>query len=498
MKKITLLAATAFLLLFTLSISFSYSQTGWLQVSPFGTNPGNLLMYRYVPTNIPANAPLVVVLHGCTQTASGFEGYAGWDTLSNHYKFYVIHAQQQSANNSSSCFNWFQATDYSRNQGEAYSIKQMMNYMKNHFSIDSSRVFVTGLSAGACMTAVMMGAYPEVFNAGAIMAGAPYKSATDATSAYQAMLGNVTKTPSQWGDLVRSENTSFTGSFPRVAIFQGTIDGTVKPVNARELMKQWTNVHKTDTIADSINTSFYNNNKILLKQYHDSTGNTVVETYMISTMDHGISVYPGTCFQQGGTGTGAYGTYSYNENFYSSFWAAEFFGLINNPYSISGPITVTYGQSSIVFSVPNHSGSTYQWIFPAGVAIISGQGTNQVTVNWGNVSGFVTVNETNSSSCIIGPVEVYVTATINTGINESNEDASVMAFPNQAGNTINIKSDLKSYNVFVYDFAGRMIQKANKLSNNTVIHLPDNLQQGIYMLRIIAGNKAYSRKFLKM
>src|ERR1035441_9389897 len=200
MKKLILFAC---LFLF---LSFSYSQTGWLQVSSFGTNPGSLLMYRYVPTAVPANAPLVVVLHGCTQNATNYSGYSGWDTLANHHKFYVIHAGQQAANNSSSCFNWFLPTDYKRGQGECYSVKQMIDYMKSHYNIDSTKVFVTGLSAGACLTAVMLGAYPEIFSAGAIMAGAPYKSATDATSAYNAMNGLVVKTPVAWGDSVRKEN----------------------------------------------------------------------------------------------------------------------------------------------------------------------------------------------------------------------------------------------------------------------------------------------------
>ena len=449
-------------------------------------------MYSYVPAGIPENAPLVVVLHGCTENAQGFEGDSGWDTLANHYKFYVAHPQQSSTLYND-CFDWYTSTDYSRNQGEALSIKQMMNYMKNHYSIDSSRVFVTGLSAGGCFTAVMLGAYPEVFAAGAVMAGAPYQSATDLTSAENVMYGLVTKTPAQWGNLVRSENPSFTGPYPRVAIFQGTSDITVSPVNAKQLMYQWTNVHRADTVPDSTNNAFCGNSKIQLKQFHDSTGNTVVETYMIGSMSHGISVYPGTCFQQGGTT----GSYSWNESFYSSFWAAEFFGLINNPYSITGPITVMYEQSGIVFSVPNHSGSTYQWNFPAGVNIISGQGTNQITVTWGYKSGFVTVNETESGLCVVGPIELFVTASINTGIKENNEDGLITVYSNSADNTVNVKSFLKSYNVSVYDIAGRIIQKVNNLSSDAVINLP-NMQQGIYILKLTAADKTFSRKFIKM
>jgi len=482
---------------FTMLIGFCFAQTGWHQINSFGSNPGNLLMYDYVTANIPANAPLVVVLHGCTQNASGFSGYSGWDTLSNHHKFYVIHAEQQYLNNYNFCFNWFLHSDYSRGQGEVGSVKQMIDYMKSHYSIDSTKVFVTGLSAGACLTSAMLGAYPEIFSAGAIMAGTPYKSATDALSASNAMNGLVTKTPTVWGDSVRNENPAYSGSYPKVAIFQGSSDFTVSPLNANELVKQWTNVHNTDQIADSVNSSFNGNANVAMKQYHDAGGNTVVQTYIINGMQHGIAVDPGNCFQQGGT-TGL-NSYSYDENFYSSFWAADFFGIINNPFSISGPIVVTYGQSGLVFSVPFHAGSTYLWNFPAGVNIISGQGTSQVVVNWGNASGIITVNETNSASCVIGPVELYITATINTGINENNEGTPVITiFPNQAENAIDIKTSLQNYDVLLFDESGRLLLTENNQTHDALIPLSNNFQQGVYLLKIISKDRIFSRRFIKM
>ena len=83
------------------------------QVTSFGSNPGNLLMFRHVPTDVPANAPLVVVLHGGTQTASAYEA-AGWTALANVRKFYVVYPEQKTLNNSSRCFNWFELGDIAR------------------------------------------------------------------------------------------------------------------------------------------------------------------------------------------------------------------------------------------------------------------------------------------------------------------------------------------------------------------------------------------------
>lgn len=494
MKNVIQIKYIFFFLIQTLFITVSFSQTGWLQVSSFGANPGNLNMYRYVPDSVSGSVPLVVVLHGCTENATGFSSETGWDVLAEKYKFYVIYAEQQITNNSSDCFNWFLSSDNKRGQGEALSVKQMIDYMKNHFTVDSLKVYVTGLSAGGCLTAVMMGAYPEVFAAGAVMAGAPYKSATDALSAMNVMYGLVTKTPAAWGDSVRNENPVYTGSYPRVAIFQGTSDYTIYPVNARELMKQWTNVHNTDTIADSINAAFNGNSNVQLKQYYDASGKTVVQTYMINAMQHGISVDPGTCFQQGGIA----GAYSYDENFYSSFWAAEFFGIIQNPYPVNGPVSVIYGQTNIVFSVPYHFGSTYQWSFPAGVTVLSGQGTSQVTVTWGNISGFITVNETNSVLCIIGPTEIYVNATV-TGINENNLDASdIKIFTDKFDNVVHVNSSLKIYNVLFYNMDGKLVFTSNNQSGNTIIYLPYNLQEGIYIVKVVSGNKIYNLKYIKI
>ncbi|MEI6766056.1 MAG: PHB depolymerase family esterase [Bacteroidota bacterium] len=487
------LAAIAVLLLS--NVHNSFAQTGWSQVTGFGTNPGSLLMYKYVPVNVAANAPLVVVLHGCTQTASVFETDSEWDSLAEQNSFYVIHAQQQYLNNTGYCFNWYLPSDYSRNQGEVYSVKQMVDNMKSNYSIDDSRVFTTGVSAGAGLSVALLGAYPEIFNAGAIMSGAPYKSASDAIAAYNVMNGLVTKTAVQWGDLVRNENPGYSGTFPRVAIFQGTNDITVSPVNAGELVKQWTNVHAADQVADSVNSAFNGNNLIERKDYFDNSGNTVVRSYMISSMAHAIAVDPGNCFQQGGS----VDTYAYDKNFYSSFWAAEFFGIIQFPYQITGPINVFFGQTNIVFSVPFHAGSSYSWSFPAGVTIVSGQGTSQITVNWGTVSGQVSVSETTSSSCKVGPLNVFVNATVGTIVeNFSSNDKEISVGYTLGDNQFTISTTDEHYSVYVFDAAGKLILLRSNLSGNNSIQLPEQLAPGMYLIKIVSGKEVFNRKYLKM
>src|SRR5215470_13383145 len=144
------------------------------EIVGFGSNPGNLRMFGYRPATLADNPALVVVLHGCTQTAAGYDLGAGWSTLADRYGFVLLLPEQQRSNNPHGCFNWFRPEHSRRNQGEPLSIRQMIEKCVVDFGIDRRRIFITGLSAGGAMTSVMLACYPEVFAGGAIVAGLPY------------------------------------------------------------------------------------------------------------------------------------------------------------------------------------------------------------------------------------------------------------------------------------------------------------------------------------
>jgi len=396
-------------------VSNAKGQGSLTPVLSFGSNPGSLNMYTYVPSGMSGAVPLVLALHGCTQTAALYATQSGWNKLANRHKFIVVYPEQVTANNSNKCFNWFDATDQTRDQGEALSIKQMVDYMKLHYAIDTTKIFVTGLSAGAGMTSVMLATYPEIFNKGAIMAGLPYKASSSSLTAYNAMSGFVTNTAPAWGDLVRNENPSYTGPFPHVAIFHGTSDLTVNINNATELIKQWTNVNNADQTADATNNSFDGNTSVSQTIYNNTSSNPVVYYYKITGMGHGIALDTGSCPRQGG----ATATYAIEENFHSTYWAAYFFGILANPYSVSGPIQVNENAGNITYSVVNTSGSTYTWTIPAGATIVSGQGTNSIVVNFGVSSGFVSVQETTSASCKNDIASLYVKITFSVVVSQT-------------------------------------------------------------------------------
>lgn len=291
-----------------------------VEVTGFGTNPGNLRMFKYVPAGLPASAPMVVAMHGCAQSAASYDAESGWQLLANRWSFALLLPQQQSANNSSSCFNWFEAGDTARGQGEALSIKQMVDRMIADHGIAPTRVYVTGLSAGGAMTSVMLATYPDVFAGGAIVAGLPHRCATSQSAAFSCMNPGSDLTPAQWGDKVRAAS-GWTGPWPIVSIWHGDADFTVRPMNATESVEQWTNVHGIDQTADVADTVGGFPHKV----YRNGSGKALVETYSITGMGHGTPVDPGT----GETQCGTAGAYLLDVNLCSSYYIGRFFGLDN-------------------------------------------------------------------------------------------------------------------------------------------------------------------------
>ncbi|WP_327367163.1 extracellular catalytic domain type 1 short-chain-length polyhydroxyalkanoate depolymerase [Streptomyces sp. NBC_01217] len=293
---------------------------GLQQVTNFGSNPGNLQMYEYAPADLPANAPLVIALHGCTQTANAYYTNSGWPKYADLWGFAVVFPQTTSANNALSCFGWFDPAEDSRGKGEAASIVQMVEHAKQQYGSDGRRVYVTGLSAGGGMTADLLAAYPDVFAGGSVASGLPAQCATSQAAASGCQTGPQQLTPAQWGDKVRAAYPGYSGPWPRVAIWQGTSDYTVYPANATALRDQWTNVwgigqtpSSTDTLPGNTTRSIYN----------DASGKPAVETYSVSGMGHGLAVSPGSGTAQCGT-TAAYFLSAICSTYYTGvFWGLD-------------------------------------------------------------------------------------------------------------------------------------------------------------------------------
>jgi poly(hydroxyalkanoate) depolymerase family esterase len=288
------------------------------ELAGFGANPGNLRMFAYAPEHLPPNAPMVVALHGCTQTADEYDRGTGWSFLADRLGFAIVYPQQQPANNPKSCFSWFLPGDITRGHGEALSIKEMVEHGVRTFGADPSKVFVTGLSAGGAMASVMLATYPELFAGGAIIAGLPYGCARNAQQAFEAMFADQIDPAQALGDRVRAAS-GYRGPWPKISVWHGTGDPIVKPSNSDAIIRQWINVHG---IADApaYQESIGSHTR---RVWSDAKGNPLIEAFSINGMAHGVPLATTT----GGEGCGAAGAFFLDVGISSTHHIARFWGL---------------------------------------------------------------------------------------------------------------------------------------------------------------------------
>jgi poly(hydroxyalkanoate) depolymerase family esterase len=334
--NVTGIPAQAMGLMVMLAVTITAFAATTSEVTDFGSNPGNLSMFKYVPDSLRASPALVVALHGCTQSATDYDNEPGWSTLADKWGFVLLLPQQELLNNPYLCFNWFNGADpldvgwptddQDRDEGDALSIKHMIDKVRADHGVDPRRIYVTGLSGGGAMSAVMLATYPEIFAGGAIIAGVPYKCTANSVEALfscgvdfnnegQIPIKNLS--PAQWGNRVR-EATRYKGPWPKVSIWHGTADKTVNPKNARELVKQWTNVHGIGQTPVKDKVKGY-----VHEMYKDASGDVVVERYIIAGMGHGTPVDPG----QGKDQCGVVGKFTPDFKICASYYIGKFWGL---------------------------------------------------------------------------------------------------------------------------------------------------------------------------
>ena len=260
-------------------------QGGLERVADFGANPGALGMWLHAPEGLPPGAPLVVVLHGCGQTAAAYASGAGWVELADAYGFAVLCPEQTRANNANLCFNWFEPGDTQRGAGEAASIAQMVRHAIAALRADARRVFITGLSAGGAMTTVMLATYPETFYGGAVVAGLPYAAARGVNDALGAMRRIPDLPAGAWGDKVRAAAPA-PARWPSVAIWYGDADTTVTPAAAQALVVQWCDVHGAIRSAALPHTKGRHTHVAWLRP----DGSVAVELHRIAGLGHGAPI----------------------------------------------------------------------------------------------------------------------------------------------------------------------------------------------------------------
>jgi poly(hydroxyalkanoate) depolymerase family esterase len=283
----------------------------------FGTDPGSLSADIYIPDNFPKNGPLVVVLHGSTQSAESYDLGSGWSALADECGMALLFPEQRKTNNSIGSFNWFKLGDSHRGGGEPLSIRQMISQVVDDHAVDPSRVFITGMSSGGAMASVMLATYPEVFAGGAIIAGLPYRSANTLMQAMFRMKGYGSPSDRKLNALVRGASR-FTGPWPTISVWHGDCDATVDNSNASSIVRQWQKIHKVEGPPTRVEMV----DGFPRQVWCDADGRVVIEQYIIGNMGHGTPISAG-----GVQGLGEEGKYMLEVGISSTRHIAGFWGL---------------------------------------------------------------------------------------------------------------------------------------------------------------------------
>lgn len=190
-----------------------------------------------IPDGRPRGAPLVVLLHGCTQDPEQLARGAQMDRLANDRGWYVLYPDQPSSQNQNKCWNWFLAEHQQRGRGEPALLAAIVEQVVREHGLDETRVYVAGISAGAAMSVILGATYPDRFAAIGVVAGLEYGAATTMAEAWPAM-SNGGPSPDARG-LAAYRAMGPQARPVRALVFHGTADRTVSPRNGEQVVAQW-------------------------------------------------------------------------------------------------------------------------------------------------------------------------------------------------------------------------------------------------------------------
>jgi poly(hydroxyalkanoate) depolymerase family esterase len=245
-------------------------------------------------------APLVCMLHGCTQDPGTFAAATMMNRVADRHGFVVVYPGQNRLDNAMGCWNWFRPEHQRRGAGEPAAIAGTVRNLVEgdpRFTIDPERVFVAGLSSGGAMALILAVCYPELFAAVAVHSGLPYRAATDMSSAFRVMAQGA----ADLEDLDQAVLASIgphSRQVPSIVI-HGTADRTVSPINAKAVLRQsmtanhiaapTSREHDVERPTRSWRSQTTGGHSYIRSQWADETGTVMHELLEVDNLGHAWS-----------------------------------------------------------------------------------------------------------------------------------------------------------------------------------------------------------------
>jgi poly(hydroxyalkanoate) depolymerase family esterase len=304
-----------------LAVHTHLAGTGRWERFAYSGPAGSRRFFVYTPAGntLDQRLPMVVMLHGCTQTPADSAAGTGWNVLADRQAFVVVYPEQTIGDNLLSCWNWFLPEHQTRGSGEAGILAGITGQVltsDTRWNIDPGRVYVCGISAGGAMAVLLGATYPDLYTAVGIHAGVEYRAATDPITARDAM-ANGGPDPIEQGAAAFIAMDGRARPVPTI-VFHGTADGVVNPVNGDQVVQQWmeTDRRATDgayrpdfarpTTLDSGHVP--NGHAYTVARWSDERGTLVQEYWRVTGMNHawsGGSVFGSFTDPQGPSATEA-------------------------------------------------------------------------------------------------------------------------------------------------------------------------------------------------
>jgi poly(hydroxyalkanoate) depolymerase family esterase len=256
---------------------------------------GQRIYQLYVPAGYRPGAatPLLVMLHGCKQDPDDFATGTRMNEYADRHTFLVLYPQQPKELNPQQCWNWFLASNQARGRGEPAEIVAIIEQVCGHYTIDRGRIYAAGISAGGAMALILAATYPDVFAAVGVCAAVAYRAATGVSGALRTMRrgGNRQRIS---GRAVAEAMGDYQRVMPLI-LFHGTADRTVSPVNAQQIVTQWSELnrlaangmaHANQVLPSDTTEEMIAGRGVTRRRYDSSDGLTLIESYVIQGMGH--------------------------------------------------------------------------------------------------------------------------------------------------------------------------------------------------------------------